>query len=87
MLRELWVIGPLRRPGEGEQEAEEKIEQDVKGAVALANKLRQDVREKMVSKGRHGKYVSAALEAPRIDGGGLQPGLATAQASQANASG
>lgn len=63
LLRELWTIGPLRKPGEGEQEAEARIESEVGQVVGLLNRMREQSRQQLVSKGSgHGKYVVAAGE-------------------------
>lgn len=63
LLRELWIIGPLRKPGEGEQEAEARIDVEVGDVVGLLNRLREQSRQRLVSEGGgHGKYVAAAGE-------------------------
>ena len=54
----MWVVGPLRRPGEGEREAAEAIDGEVARVVDLLNGLRETSRQGLM--GNHGTYVSAA---------------------------
>ncbi|RKU47775.1 hypothetical protein DL546_006236 [Coniochaeta pulveracea] len=48
LIRELIIIGPLRKPGEGEKEAEERSAKEVQNVVGLLNKIRTQVREGLV---------------------------------------
>jgi hypothetical protein len=62
LLRELWVIGPLRKPGEGEQETQRVIDENVRDVIDMMNKLRQAAREEMVRElGPHGSYTSGSV--------------------------
>ncbi len=67
-LRELWVVGALRKPGEGEEAAEATIESEVSRLIQLLNSRQQKSREAMM--GSHGTYVSIELEPPKLDGPG-----------------
>lgn len=60
LIRELWVTGPLRKPGEGEQEAEAIIGNEVGDVVRLLNELREQSRQRLISEsGGNGTYVAA----------------------------
>lgn len=62
-LRELWVVGPLRKPGEGEREAEEQIDTEVQKVVQLLNQIRGQGRQSLVSEGGgFGEYAVGPLE-------------------------
>lgn len=73
-LRELWVVGPLRKPGEGEAEAAASIDDSVEQVVGLLNELRQKSRQDLM--GPHGTYVSeeAATLGPAGSGAGAVAG-------------
>lgn len=61
-LRELWVVGPLRKPGEGEREAEETIAAEVQRVTETLNQLRGHSRQQMVSEGGgYGQFEMAPL--------------------------
>ncbi|KAM7215599.1 hypothetical protein V8F06_008986 [Rhypophila decipiens] len=48
-LRELWAVGPLKKPGEGgEAEALEQMKQDAMSVFQLLDKMRGEARQKMV---------------------------------------
>ena len=56
-------MGPLRKPGEGEREAEEQIDSEVQTVVQLLNQIRSQSRQKLVSEGGgFGEYVAGPLE-------------------------
>jgi hypothetical protein len=95
LLRELWVVGPLMRAGEGEQETQQVIDDNVQGVVDMLNRLRQSAREDMVQGlGSHGSYQSKADKGPSLGAThmvsqGATQGVSqatTTQASQANGS-
>ncbi len=45
-LRELWVVGPLRQPGEGDDEAQQGIKQDAVAFFATLSAMRGEERMK-----------------------------------------
>ena len=45
-LRELWVVGPLKRPGEGDTEARENVRQDAAAVFEMMNAMRGDNRRR-----------------------------------------
>lgn len=49
-IRELWIVGPLRKPGEGDR-TEETIESEVQKVVGILNQLRANKRQQLVSEG------------------------------------
>ncbi|KAG6364254.1 hypothetical protein INS49_005853 [Diaporthe citri] len=49
-IRELWIVGPLRKPGEGDR-TEETIESEVQQVVGILNQLRANKRQQLVSEG------------------------------------
>jgi len=71
-LRELWVVGPLRKPGEGEREAEDAMDREARCVVELLNGLRERVRPAAL--GPRGTYVSGALPALPKTGPGAAGG-------------
>ncbi|KAJ9136853.1 hypothetical protein NKR23_g9495 [Pleurostoma richardsiae] len=83
-LRELWVVGPLRKPGEGEREAEETIDSEVQRVTQMLNQLKEGSRQKMVKEGcGHGEYVVGRLETPPTQ---QQAPIAAAVSQQSTAS-
>lgn len=77
LIRELWVSGPLRKPGESEREADALIGSEVGEVVALLNRLREQSRQQLVADaGGHGRYVvseggarsGSAVAVPRVSG-------------------
>ena len=80
LIRELWVTGPLRKPNEGEQEAEAIIGSEVGEVVTLLTQLREQSRKRLISEsGGNGRYVAAGGEkksegAARTVSGPLQTG-------------
>jgi hypothetical protein len=82
------VIGPLRRPGEGEQEAQDVIDDNVQSVVDLMNRLRQSAREDMVKEmGSHGSYVSGTFETPSQGTAPLAPQAVSQAQSQVGTAG
>ncbi|TLD19712.1 hypothetical protein PspLS_09649 [Pyricularia sp. CBS 133598] len=80
-VRELWLVGPLLKPGEGERAADGQIDEQVESMTKILNELRERVRNRQV--GPHGTYVikdRAVLAVPAADG-------ATADASSSAAPG
>ncbi|KAH8846869.1 hypothetical protein MCOR27_007712 [Pyricularia oryzae] len=76
-VRELWLVGPLLKPGEGERAADGQIDEQVESMTHILNQLRERVRNRQV--GPHGTYIikdRAVAAAPATDG-------ATADASSA----
>ncbi|KAH8902515.1 hypothetical protein BR93DRAFT_972581 [Coniochaeta sp. PMI_546] len=69
LLRELWIIGPLRKPGEGEREAEVTIEDEVRGVVGILGQMREKSRQDLVGQGigqailGQGSYTASGSEA------------------------
>lgn len=43
-LRELWVVGPLRPAGEGDDAARESVRQDAEAVFAVMNRVRAEGR-------------------------------------------
>lgn len=62
LLRELWLVGPLMKPGEGERVAEETIDGHVQATAALMAHLRDQSRKQLV--GPTGQYVAAPIVPP-----------------------
>ena len=53
----------MRKPGEGEREAEEQIDTEVQKVVQLLNQIRGQSRQKLVSEGGgFGEYAVGSLE-------------------------
>ncbi|KAL1872440.1 hypothetical protein VTK73DRAFT_1518 [Phialemonium thermophilum] len=75
LLRELWVVGPLRKPGEGVAEVEQSIDTEVQDVVSLLNKLREQSRRQMIEDGGgHGNYVvTSPTEEPADEGNAQWP--------------
>jgi len=44
-LRELWVVGPLKPAGEGDDAARESVRQDAETAFAIMNRARGEQRQ------------------------------------------
>ncbi|KXX77952.1 Mediator of RNA polymerase II transcription subunit 22 [Madurella mycetomatis] len=66
-LRELWVVGPLRGPGEGDEQAEAGIRRDAEGVFAMLNALRDSERQRLVAQVA-GETGCLTLERAPIDG-------------------
>ncbi|KAK1756611.1 hypothetical protein QBC47DRAFT_380252 [Echria macrotheca] len=47
-LRELWVVGPLRGPGEGDDEAQKAIQKDAAAFFGMMNRARAEDRMRRV---------------------------------------
>lgn len=63
-IRELWIVGPLRKPGEGDR-TEETIESEVQQVVGILNQLRANKRQRLVSEGGgYGQFEVGALAPP-----------------------
>ncbi|KAK0738853.1 hypothetical protein B0T18DRAFT_300971, partial [Schizothecium vesticola] len=43
-LRELWVVGPLKPAGEGDDAARESVRQDAEAVFAVMNRVREEGR-------------------------------------------
>ncbi|TLD15672.1 uncharacterized protein PgNI_02042 [Pyricularia grisea] len=54
-VRELWLVGPLLKPGEGERAADDRIDNQVEAITKILNELRERVRNGQV--GPHGTYI------------------------------
>ncbi|KAH8898243.1 hypothetical protein GQ53DRAFT_759513 [Thozetella sp. PMI_491] len=68
-LRELWVVGPLQLPDDGDNEAEKNIDKEVMDILSKLNTMREGARRQMMQEaGGHGTYVAAPLNPPRSDG-------------------
>ncbi|KAL8409839.1 hypothetical protein RB594_008067 [Gaeumannomyces avenae] len=79
LLRELWLVGSLLKPGEGERVAEQTIDGHVQSAAALMAHLRDQSRQQLV--GPTGQYVAAPVVPP----GPLPPvpeGVTTSNANE-----
>ncbi|KAF3769737.1 hypothetical protein M406DRAFT_66210 [Cryphonectria parasitica EP155] len=64
-IRELWIIGPLRKPEEDGRQLEESINTDVQIVADLLNQLRSHTRQQYVSAGGgYGQYVVGSLAQP-----------------------
>ncbi|OAA56229.1 metacaspase [Niveomyces insectorum RCEF 264] len=61
-IRELWVIGPLRKPGEGDAEAETRIRDAVVPVAGLLDGQRAQARQRLL--GPHGTYRLTATGGP-----------------------
>ncbi|KAK4108085.1 hypothetical protein N656DRAFT_740661, partial [Canariomyces notabilis] len=48
-LRELWVVGPLRAPGEGDEQAEATMRHDADTVLAMLNALRDGERQRLLA--------------------------------------
>ncbi|GAB1319877.1 Mediator of RNA polymerase II transcription subunit 22 [Madurella fahalii] len=66
-LRELWVVGPLRGPGEGDEQAEAGMRRDAEGVFAMLNALRDGERQRLVAQ-TAGETGCLTLERAPIDG-------------------
>lgn len=63
-IRELWIVGPLRKPGEGDR-TEETIESEVQSVVGILNQLRANKRQQLVSEGGgYGQFEVGDLAPP-----------------------
>lgn len=63
-IRELWIVGPLRKPGEGDR-TEETIESEVQKVVGILNQLRANKRQQLVSEGGgYGQFEVRDLAPP-----------------------
>lgn len=63
-IRELWIVGPLRKPGEGDS-TEETIESEVQQVVGILNQLRANKRQQLVSEGGgYGQFEVGDLAPP-----------------------
>ncbi|KAK2604081.1 hypothetical protein N8I77_007040 [Diaporthe amygdali] len=63
-IRELWIVGPLRKPGEGDR-TEETINSEVKKVVGILNQLRSNKRQQLVSEGGgYGQFEVGDLAQP-----------------------
>lgn len=63
-LRELWVVGPLKKPGDGgEAEVLHEMKQDAASIFELLNRMRAEAREKIASESNGCMtYVLGAIE-------------------------
>ena len=63
------IIGPIRKPGEGEQEAEATIGKEVQEVVGVLNQMREKSRQDLINQGigqeklGQGSYVLSGSEA------------------------
>lgn len=63
-IRELWIVGPLRKPGDGGK-TDETIESEVQQVMGILNHLRANKRQQLVSEGGgYGQYVPGDLIQP-----------------------
>lgn len=68
LLRELWIIGPLQKPGEGEREVEATIQEEMRGIVGILHKMRDNSRQELIDQGTgqavlgQGSYTSAGFQ-------------------------
>lgn len=63
-IRELWIVGPLRKPGEGDR-TEETIDSEVQKVVGILNQLRANKRQQLVSEGGgYGQFEVGDLAQP-----------------------
>ncbi|KAK3322945.1 hypothetical protein B0H66DRAFT_555539 [Apodospora peruviana] len=70
-LRELWIVGPLKKPGDGDVEAAEGMQEDAAAILELLTRLRVDSREKMAREsGGCMTYISGPIEGPPKPGPG-----------------
>ncbi|KAK3936523.1 hypothetical protein QBC46DRAFT_394912 [Diplogelasinospora grovesii] len=77
-LRELWVVGPLKRPREGDTEAEESMRKDISAVSSLLGRLRNESRQKMVQESNGTMtYISGPIQGPP------PPPITTAATAQA----
>ncbi|PSR83194.1 hypothetical protein BD289DRAFT_289596 [Coniella lustricola] len=68
-IRELWIVGPIRRPDDGGRQLEETIEADVRSVTEILNQLRSNVRQQSVTAGGgYGQYVVGPLSKPPVLG-------------------
>ncbi|KAK3368349.1 hypothetical protein B0H63DRAFT_488322 [Podospora didyma] len=67
-LRELWIAGPLRLPGAGDDEAESALQQDAATVFSILATLRNQSRQRAAEATResHGyvTYVSGPVDGP-----------------------
>lgn len=74
-IRELWIVGPLRKPGESDR-TEETIGTEVQTVVNILNQLRANKRQQLVSEGGgYGQFEVGDLVKPP------QPNLPAAAAA------
>ncbi|KAB5517457.1 hypothetical protein GE09DRAFT_1157801 [Coniochaeta sp. 2T2.1] len=77
-IRELLIIGPIRKPGEGEQEAEATIGKEVQEVVGVLNQMREKSRQELINQGTgqeslgQGSYVLSGSEAKGEAASGAQ---------------
>lgn len=74
-LRELWVVGPLRKPGDGDDKAQESIRQDPHAFYGMLNAMRKEERMREEQEGHdYMAYKEEPLEGPPVhmksEGGG-----------------
>ncbi|KAM7184466.1 hypothetical protein V8F20_012205 [Naviculisporaceae sp. PSN 640] len=64
-LRELWAVGPLKKPGEGgEAEALNEMRQNAASVFQILDQMREEKRQRMVRQSEGGlAYVTGAVEA------------------------
>lgn len=63
-IRELWIIGPLRKPGEGDAEAETRIRNEVVPVAQLLDTEHVARRQRLM--GPHGTYKASAAPATAV---------------------
>ncbi|KAL1845389.1 hypothetical protein Daus18300_014554 [Diaporthe australafricana] len=77
-IRELWIVGALRKPGEGDR-TEETIESEVQKVVGIFNQLRSNKRQQLVSEGGgYGQFEVGELTLPTHANGPGAPGSTSA---------
>jgi hypothetical protein len=77
LIRELIIIGPLRKPGEGEKEAEERSGREVQNVVRLLNNMRTKVREGLVKNGLGQREFGQGVYNALMDGNKAEASLQT----------
>ncbi|KAK3681763.1 hypothetical protein B0T22DRAFT_472792 [Podospora appendiculata] len=88
-LRELWVVGPLKKPGEGDEEAAQGMRQDATVIFDLLNRMRAEARQRLAQQAQGAMvYVSGptdGIPARLVDGVPVKASAAAGIAAGAGA--